>query len=89
MQREEKKQKMVKMYFLKLLIKIFENIKKLFMGDLLSNGLHKKVMICYIIVILLRVDYTYSFLKKSSWKWSLANRWKKRGMIKINNGFYI
>ena len=33
------------------------------MGDLLSNGLHKKVMICYIIVILLKVDYTYSFLK--------------------------
>ena len=63
MQREEKKQKIVKMYFLKLLLKIFVNIKKLLMGDLLSNGLHKKVMICYIIVILLKVDYTYSFLK--------------------------
>ena len=29
----------------------FVNIKKLFMADLLSNGLHKKVNICYIIML--------------------------------------
>ena len=43
---------MVKMYFLKLLLKIFVNIKKLFKVDLLSNGLHEKVthviLLCYI-----------------------------------------
>ena len=27
-------------------------------------------------------------LVPSAKKWSLANRWKKRSMIKINNGFY-
>ena len=42
---EEKKQKAMKMYFLKVLAKKF-----LFMANLLPNGLHK----CYI--ILLKVD---------------------------------
>ena len=43
--------------------------------------------ILYYYVILLKVDY--SLLRKSPWKWSLVNRWKKSGMLKINNGFYI
>ena len=30
----------------------------------------------------------YSLLGKSPWKWSLVNRFKKRGMTKVNNGFY-
>ena len=35
----------------KALAKIFfVNIKKLLMADLLSNGLHEKVLICYIIM---------------------------------------
>ena len=51
MKREEKKQKMVKMCFLKLLLNIFVSIKKLFMADPISNGLHEKVMICYIIML--------------------------------------
>ena len=29
------------------------------------------------------------FVKIISWKWSLVNRWKKRGRIQIINGFYI
>ena len=48
---EEKKQKIVKMYFLKVLLKLFLNIEKLFMADLLPNGLHKKVIICSICYI--------------------------------------
>ena len=39
------------MYFLKLLLKFFVNIEKFFMTDLLSNGLHEKVIICYIIML--------------------------------------
>ena len=46
-----KKQKIVKMYFLRLLLKFFFNNKKLFMANLLSNGLDEKVTICYIIMI--------------------------------------
>ena len=49
---------MVKMYFLKLLLKIFVNIEKLFMADLLSNGLYfmKGNDMLYYYVILLKVD---------------------------------
>ena len=39
------------MYFLKALAKFFYNMEKLFMADLLPNGVHEKVMIfsiCYI-----------------------------------------
>ena len=39
------------MYFLKFLLKNFANIKKLFMGDVLSNGLNEKVKVCYIIML--------------------------------------
>ena len=49
---EEKKQKMVKKLFFKALAKFFfVNIKKLFMADLLSNGLHEKLMICHFIML--------------------------------------
>ena len=41
------------MHFLKLLLKFFVNIKKLFMADFLSSELHKKIMICYISFIYL------------------------------------
>ena len=37
--------------FFKALAKVFFNIKKLFMANLLSNGLYEKVTICYIIMI--------------------------------------
>ena len=37
----------------------------------------------------LKVDKMKKLLRKSPWKWSLVNRWKKRVMIKIINGFYI
>ena len=47
---KEKKQKMVKMNFKALAKIFFVNIKKLLMADLLSNGLHEKVLICYIIM---------------------------------------
>ena len=33
------------------------------MADLLSNGLHENVLICYIIAILLNVDLMYSLLR--------------------------
>ena len=41
-EKRKKTKKMMKMYFLKLLLKNF--CEKLFMADLLSNGLHEKVM---------------------------------------------
>ena len=44
------------MYFFKALAKsFFVNMEKLFMANLLPNGLHEKVMIC-LYVILLKVD---------------------------------
>ena len=61
-------------------------MEMLFMADLLPNGLHEKVMICSICYITKsRLDV--QFVKKISLE--KFNRWKKRGMIKINNGFYI
>ena len=44
-ERERKKQKMVKMYFFKVLLMVVPGSTKLFLVDLLSNGLHEKVMI--------------------------------------------
>ena len=35
----------------------------------------------------LKVDQMYSFLRKSTRKWSLVNRWKKRDMIKLSMVF--
>ena len=47
-----KKQKIAKMFFLKLLLKMFcYNMEMLFMADLLTNGLHEKVIICSICYI--------------------------------------
>ena len=54
----KEKQKMVKTFVLKLLlidfgyaVNVVHGSTKLFMDDLLSNGLHEKVMVC-----LLKVD---------------------------------
>ena len=58
----------------------------LFMADVPLNGLHEKVMICSI------CDITKSRLDVQSVKkipLEKFNRRKKRGMIKINNGFCI
>ena len=54
---KKRKQKMVKIYFFKVLANTFwltsqscswvHGLTKLFMADLLSNGLHEKVIICY------------------------------------------
>ena len=61
-------------------------MEMLFMANLLPNGLHEKVMIfsiCYITESRLHIQ----FVKKIPLE--KFNRWKKRGMIKVNNGFYI
>ena len=50
--------------------KFFVNMEKLFMANLLPNGLHK----CYI--ILLKVDQMYSLLRKFLWKWSTDEKRK-------------
>ena len=56
------------------------------MADLLPNGIHEKVMICSIWYITKsRLDV--QFVKKNPLQ--KFNRWKKRGIIKINNEFYI
>ena len=66
-----------KCFFLSYCKKFFVNTEILFMADLLPNGLHERVMICSICYITkCRLDVQF-------------NRWKKRSMIKINNGFYI
>ena len=61
-------------------------MEMLFMANLLPNGLHEKVMICSICYIT-KIRLDVQFVKKIPLK--KFNRWKKRGMIKINNGFYI
>ena len=50
----------------------------LFMADLLPNGLHEKVMICYICYIT-KSSLDVQFGKKIPF----VSRGKKRGMIKI------
>ena len=78
---KEKKQKIVKMYFFKVLAKnFFVNMEKLFMADLLPSGLHEKVMICSICYISKsRLDV--QSVKKIPLE--MVNRWKKKGMVKI------
>ena len=49
--REEKKTEEGENVFFKALAQFFFNIKKLFMTDLLINGLHEKVLICYVIML--------------------------------------
>ena len=56
------------------------------MANLLSNGLHEKVMICYI-VILLKVDYV-QFVKKIPLEMVIGQQMKEEGHDQ-NNGFYI
>ena len=56
------------------------------MADLLPNGLHEKVMIfsiCYITKSRLDVQFVKKMLLEK------FKKCKKRGMIKIDNGFYI
>ena len=55
------------------------------MADLEPNGIHEKVIcsICYIT----KSRSDVQFVKKIPLE--KFNRLKKRGMIKINNGFYI
>ena len=58
----------------------------LFMVDLLPNGLHEKIMICstcYITKSRLDVQFVKNIALEK------FNRSKKKGMIKLNNGFYI
>ena len=75
MQREEKRTEDGENVYFKALAKhFFVSIKKLFMVDLLSNGLHEKNNMLYYYVILLKVDQMCSLLRKSPWKWSLVNR---------------
>ena len=84
--RERKKQKIVKMFFFKALAKNFLLTWKCCSGDLLPNGLHEKVMICSICYITKsRLDV--QLVKKIPME--KFNRWKKRGRIKVNNGFCI
>ena len=60
-------------------------MEKLFMTDRLPNG-HGKVMICSICYIT-KSRLHVQFAKKIPLE--MFNKWKKRGMIKINNSFYI
>ena len=48
----------------------------LFIADLRANGLREKVMndMLHYYVILLKIDWMYNLLIKSSWKWVLVNR---------------
>ena len=58
----------------------------LFMADLLPNGLHGKIMICSVNYITKsRLDV--QFVKKIPLE--KFKRWKKKGMTKISNGFFI
>ena len=61
-------------------------MEKLFMADLLPNGLHEKVVMCSICYIT-KSTLDVQFVKKIPLE--KVNRWNKRGMIKSNNGFYI
>ena len=63
-------------------------MEKLFMADLLPNGLHEKVMICSICYITKsRLDV--QFVKKIPLEIVIGQQMKEKGMIKINNVFYI
>ena len=55
---------MVKLSFSKLLLKFFVNIKQLFIANLLSNGLHEKVMMCYIICYITKRRLDVQLVKK-------------------------
>ena len=59
------------------------NIKKLFMDDLLSNGLHEKVMM----FTSSRLDV--QLVRNNPLKMVIGQQVKQRGLIKIINGFHI
>ena len=62
-------------------------MEKLFMTDLLPNGLHEKVMICSICYITKsRLDV--QFVKKISLEMVIGQQMKEEGYDQ-NNGFYI
>ena len=62
-------------------------MEKLFMADLLPNGLYKKVMICSICYITKsRLDV--QFVKKISLEMIIGQQMKEEGYDQIN-GFYI
>ena len=50
-ERRKKKEDGKNVFFKALAKTFFVNIKKLFMGDLLINGLDEKAMICHIIML--------------------------------------
>ena len=74
------------MYFFKVLARnFFVNMEKLFMADLLPNGLHEKVMICSICYITKsRLDV--QFVKKIPF--GNGKQMKEEGYDQ-NNGFFI
>ena len=76
------------MYFFKALAKnFFVNMEKLFMADLLPNGLHEKVMICSIYYITKsRLDV--QFVKETLMEMVTGQQMKEEGYDQ-NNGFYI
>ena len=59
------------------------------MADLLSNGLHGKVMICYIIMLYTESRLDMQFVKKIPLEMAIGQQMKEEGMIKINSGFYM
>ena len=78
--REEETEDSENVFFLKLLLRFFVDMEKLFMTDRLPNG-HGKVIICSICYITKsRLDA--QFVKKIPFE--IFNTWKKRSMIKIN-----
>ena len=63
-------------------------MEKLFKVDLLPNELHEKVMVCLICYITKsRLDV--QFVKKIPLEIVIGQQMKEKGMIKINNVFYI
>ena len=73
--------------YLKLLLKVFVDMEKLFIADLLQNGLHEKVMIfsiCHITKSRLDVQ----FIKKIPWEMVIGQQMKEEGYDQ-NNCFHI
>ena len=62
-------------------------MEKLFMADLLPNGLHEKVMICSIYYIT-EGKLDVQFVKKISLEMVIGQQMEEEGYDQ-NNGFYI
>ena len=74
-------------FFLSPCSKFFANMEKLFMADLLPNGIHEKVMIssiCHITKSRLDVQC----VKKTPLEMVIGQQMKEEGYYQ-NNGFYI